>query len=196
MNMNRICLTVCLILLFTPLLAHAEEPVQYEIEAKFIAYPTNDMAAGTSAIKTLLLNLNKFNLMTVYNLNLGALPANWSVLSAPRVTTVAGKKAQICILKDPPQYFERQSDGSFQLRQMGDKYSLGITLTVTTTAGTTDQIVKLDAQVKYNSIQQREQLPGVSLDVGKPTIRTLERRFDLETVFGNSNSVLGSLSGF
>jgi len=193
MGVNRVYLMACLALLANPLLVHAKEAIQYEIDAKFVAYPTNDTVAAMGAIDTTLVSSNEFSPKNL-GPNLGTPPATWSVLSAPRVTTVAGVQAQIRVVEEPPQYFEKQADGSFQLRQMSDKDSLGITLTVTTMPGTIDETVKLEAQVKYRSIMQREQLPGVSLDVGKPTIRILTHKFTMEVAVGDW--ILSNLSGF
>src|SRR5437868_430348 len=124
MNM-KIHLIFCLILSVRPVLVQADEAVQYEIDAKFIGCPTNEASTVTMS-------------------DPAVLPASWTVLSAPRVTTVAGATAEIRILKEPPQYFEKQSDGSFRLRQMGQQYETGITLKVTTTTGSSNENVKVD----------------------------------------------------
>ena len=160
--MKRIYLIFCLILSVGPVVVHADEAVQYEIDAKFIGCPTNEASTVTMPSDP------------------AVLPASWTVLSAPRVTTIAGATAEIRILKEPPQYFEKQSDGSFRLRQMGQQYETGITLKITTTTGSSNENVKVDHQVTFCSILQREPLPGVSLDVGLPTMSISKHQFSFE----------------
>jgi hypothetical protein len=163
--MNRVHLMVCFALVFAPLLVHAEQAVQYEIDTKFVACPSNEISTVFAAPTPL---------------DPSALPASWTVLSAPRVTTVAGATATFAVLKNPPQYFEKQSSGSFRLRQMGHQYEIGVTLKVTTTPGSSNENVKVDYQVTFCSILRREPLPGVSLDVGLPTMDILKSHCSFE----------------
>ena len=174
--MNRICLTVCFTLLFAPLSVHAGKKDQIEIDSMFIACPTNDVAAASA-----LTNTNK---MTGTKLDPAAMPASWKVLSSPIVTTVLGQTAEIQITEKPSQYFVKQSDGCFQLRQMRAQDGAGFTLIATVTNGSTDESVKLKAKVKYSTILKREELPDVSLDVGVPTILTRENQFDIQLKLG------------
>jgi len=160
--MNRIRLMVCLTLLSTPMLARAEIPIQYEITAMFINYPTNDAAVAANLINT--------NTMTGTELDRSALPASWDFLSAPRVTTVANQAAEITSVQYP-QYLEKQSDGSFQLRRMSDPECVGVTarFLVKPENSEGDQIL-VDGRLEDNWIQSRETITNVFLNVGKPVI--------------------------
>jgi hypothetical protein len=160
--MNRIRLVVCLTLLFEPLLAYAGVPVQYEITAMFIEYPTNDAAVAANLINT--------NTMTGTELDRPALPASWNLLSAPRVTTVANQAAEIRSY-EYPQYLEKQSDGSFQLRRMSDPEWVGVAarFLVKPENSQGDQFL-VEGSLKANWIQSRETISNVFLDVGKPVI--------------------------
>jgi hypothetical protein len=165
-----------LTLVFGPLLAYAGKPDEIEIDSRFIACPTNDVVVASTLIKT--------NRMTGINLDPSVLPATWKVLSSPMVTTVLGQPAIVSITEKPSQYFVKQSDGSFQLRQMSADDGAGIKWTVAVTSGSTDESVKLKAKVEFKTILKREELPDVSLDVGKPTIVSAEQRFDSKLKFG------------
>jgi hypothetical protein len=188
LNMNRIRRMVCLTLVFTPLLVHAGEPIQYEIEAHFVACPTNKTSGP-------LPNLDPtVPLATTYGLDPSALPASWKVLSSPIIITMAGQTAEIRVSEKPSQYFVKQSNGSFQLRQMDAQDEPGLALTVTVTKGHIDQTVKLESKIVFGSILKREELPGVSLDVGKPTVVTNTRQFTCEIPLGAW--AIRSLSGY
>jgi hypothetical protein len=169
--MNRIQLIVCFTLLFVPLSVRGGENKQVEIEARFIAGPTNGVAAALA-----LINSNK---MTGIKLDPSALPASWKVISSPMLTTLLGQPAEIRITDVSPQYFVKQGDGCFQLHQMRAEDGEGLTLNVTPTSGPTKDSVELKTKVKYRCILKREELPDVSLDVGTPIFHTQEYKFDI-----------------
>jgi hypothetical protein len=173
---HRISVMIYLSLIAGPLLAHAEEPVQYEIEAFLVACPTNAVVTTP----------NSFDPLT--------LPANWTVLSSPIVVTLARQEADIQISEKPCQYFVKQSDGSFQLLQMSHEDEPGFTLAVTVTPLNRAGIVNLKVKFKFSSIVKREELPGVSLDVGKPTIVSSKQEFGSELKLGSW--VINNLPGF
>ena len=175
--MNRICLMVYLALLFAPWLVHAEEPVQYEIQAYFIVCPTNEVAT--------LMTLISPNEMTATKFDPSTLPAGCKLLSSPIIITTAGQTAEIRVSEKPTQFFVKRRDGSYELQQLPAQNEPGITLTATATTGSSDETVNLKAKLKCCSILKREELPGVSLDVGVPTVATREQQFNLELKLDN-----------
>jgi|ERR1017187_6491306 hypothetical protein len=180
--MNRICLMVCLTLLFSPLVVHAEEPVQYQIDARFVACPTNE-AAETSTPTFWLSNVDP-----------AALPTNWDVLSTPTIIIMSGQEAVIRVSEKPTQYFVKQSDGSFQLHQMDPQHEPGLGLTVTVTSEDNNGIVTIKAKIEFSSIQKRVEIPGVALDVGPPVVTSHIQQFNSALKLGAW--MVSSLSGY
>ena len=196
---RKISLAISLFMLLNTNLLHAAKSADIEIESRFVSCPTNDLAAACSLIYGNKLDLaalppgTRLLSSSTLILDLAALPAGWKLLSSPTVITLLGQAAQIRITENPSQYFVKQSDGCFQLRQMRPEDGAGATLTINTAAGSHEELVKLDAKVEFSSILKREELPDVSLDVGMPIIVKNKRQFTMETSFGSW--ILSDLSG-
>jgi len=187
--MNRICLMAYLTLLFDPLLVHAEEPVQYQIDARFIACPTND-AAGFPTPTAIDTN----ETFWVTTLDTAALPTNWNILSTPTIITMSGQEAVIRVSEKPTQYFVKQSDGSFQLRQMDPQHEPGLGLTVTVTSEDSNGFVIFKAKIEFSAIRKRVEIPGVALDVGPPIVSSHTQQFTYALKLGVW--MASSLSGY
>jgi len=165
--MNSRASTICLALVFQPLLAVAQQsgpqPASYEIESIILSCSTGEVdTVGTQVASAV--GHGEFKE--------SSLPKEATLISTPVVLTGENKSFEILVgPTEPVQYFEQQKDGSFQLRQVPDKEALGINIRyeVTTKPGNSDVGV-LDAEFTVKSIRDREKIPDVNLDVGKPTI--------------------------
>jgi len=177
---QKVSLTISLLMLLNTKSLHAAKPADIEIQSYFVSCPTSELATAST-------------LMTANKLDLTALPATWKILSSPVLITALGQPAEILVTEKPSQYFAKQSDGCYQLRQMRPQDGAGVTLSIKTASGSNEQVVKLDAKVEFSSIVKREELPDVSLDVGMPIIAKKTRQLALETGFGSW--VLSNLSG-
>lgn len=187
--MNRNCLMACLILTFAPRVAHAEDPVQYQIDAKFIACPTNDVAELLPAQSFAITIMDK---LEGSKFDPEALPASWSILSTPTIISKAGQEAVIRVSQKPIQFFTKRSDGSFQLQQLDAEREPGLGLTVTVSEYT-NGIVKLQTKVELRSIRKRLEIPGVTLDVGTPIVNSRTQQFN--TMLKLGAWVVSSLPG-
>ena len=189
-NPRKISLAILLFMVMNTNLLRAAKRTDVEIVSHFISCPTNDLATACTFIYG-----SKFDLAAMPEgskllnsptlmLDLATLPTGWKLLSSPTVVTSLGQPAEIRITENPSQYFVKQSDGCFQLRQMRPEDGAGATLTINTAAGSREESVKLDAKVQFSSILKREELPDVALEVGKPVIVKNTRQFTMETSFG------------
>ncbi len=115
----------------------------------------------------------------------GGPSSRFTAISIPSITTRAGKPVQ---LKSAAalQYMEKQADGSLYVRTIekdspdAPRFDLRFTLV---------RARALDAQrvacgLELVTVARREELPGVSLAVGKPVLARFEERFDLEMPLG------------
>ena len=198
-TLRKVSLAISLFMLLNTNLLHAAKPADIEMESLFISCPTNDLATvctlifGSKPDFAALPAGTKLASCLTNILDLAALPAGWKLLSSPTVVTLLGQPAEIRITENPSQYFVKQSDGCFQLRQMRPEDGAGATLTIKTAAGNHEELVKLDTKVEFSSVLKREELPDVSLDVGMPIIVKNKRQFTMETSYGSW--ILSDLSG-
>jgi hypothetical protein len=99
------------------------------------------------------------------------------LLAAPRISVKANQSASMRSASTV-QYFEQQDDDCFVLRALPPDASPGIFLDVKPEAGPTDQkgaeTVDLDLTLRISTLGERAALPGVSLDVGRPTLHSRE----------------------
>ena len=104
---------------------------------------------------------------------LGEWQANddFGILSAPSIMAPLGQEAVIRVQSEI-QYFERAKDGTFVLRTLRGDESAGVRLATTTKKTTDKGQITLDVDLQVNTLRDRQKLPGVSLDVGRPVMRT------------------------
>ena len=187
--MNRSVLVMGIAFLIQPLLVTAQQ--QYEIDARILSYPTgvvsivsqqmqNERAASREVLTALApadIEIGtgdqqapaKFHIGE-HGLDKALLPKDVVLQGAPRVTTVAKTSARIMVVQHP-QYFEKQGDGSFQLRELPDPVWVGVAaqflLNPENSGG--DEIL-VDGSLEANWIQSRETITNVFLEVGRPVV--------------------------
>jgi hypothetical protein len=102
------------------------------------------------------------------------------VLSAPRITTDLGQASSIEISTGPLKlpYFVRTGEKTFELKESAADAQLGIRiqLTVRPVAGQDDKLSVSPIKISMTTLDGREPIAGVDLDIGKPIVstRTLE----------------------
>lgn len=67
-------------------------------------------------------------------------------------------------------YFERREDGLFELKSLPEDQYPGIRLSATMRPAR-DGAVKLDLDLRVSTVLERESIPGVELDVGRPILQ-------------------------
>lgn len=102
--------------------------------------------------------------------------AEVEVLSRPQVKALLGQPAQIQVGKELPQmaYLVRTGKKTFELREVVAKPTLGLTISLTaqSVADDPDQIEISPLAISTTTLDGREPIPGVDLDVGKPIFST------------------------
>jgi hypothetical protein len=95
------------------------------------------------------------------------------LLSSPVVIARFRERFELRIGTDQPvAYFEKRPDGLFELKTTD--VELGLTVTATAKDGGENRIVLEGLQIEFRSIQGREPIDGVPLDVGAPKIEAEE----------------------
>ncbi len=108
-------------------------------------------------------------------------------VAAPRIAVVYGQTFQLSVSSQPTQpvqYFERRSDGLFELKTLKDK--LGLSLSgIVTKSGDEGRVVFKDLAFTVRVIEKRKPLNGVSLDVGKPdlNVKNVKTTLSLKTAY-------------
>lgn len=98
------------------------------------------------------------------------------MIYSPTVQKPAGELVRLKIESDTPfQYMERQDDGSFELKEVN--LPVGMNLEVRTKQNRAGGIRVDYLEIELRSIGSREQVPGVSLPIGKPKLREWEYNF-------------------
>lgn len=105
-----------------------------------------------------------------------------TIVSAPKVTTLGGRQAQVFVSQVAPQYFEPSGEG-YVLKTLApeDAPGLMVDVIIQELAGDRDSSARLDLGVRMTIVKDRMELPGVQLDVGQPILesRTVEASLDL-----------------
>ena len=90
-----------------------------------------------------------------HGLDKALLPKDVVLQDAPRVTTVAKTSARIMVVQHP-QYFEKQGDGSFQLRELPDPVWVGVAAQFLLNREFGRDEILVDGSLEANWIQSRE----------------------------------------
>jgi len=112
-------------------------------------------------------------------------PARFSETKLPVIVTAVGQAAMIRVVV-PVQYLEKMPDGSLKVREVAgnlpDIPHYSLTLTATTAAeppqGQAYDLI-VTCQMDIATMQGREKIPGIDLDVGRP----ITARFDKSVEF-------------
>ena len=94
-------------------------------------------------------------------------------LSSPRVVVACGNAFEIQIVSRPEiEYFEKRPDGLFELKKLSEETGLRISPRVIRTES--DRIRLENLAIRLRSIESREPIEGLGLDVGRPIIKAFE----------------------
>ena len=111
-------------------------------------------------------------------------PTQFRPIAIPAVVLVPGQPVSLLSVV-PVQYFEKDANGNLQVREIPkdspDAPHWRLTFTLKTRVGQGDD-VGLACEVDVASVGSRENLPGVTLPVGKPVIARFNEKLDLKVV--------------
>lgn len=90
--------------------------------------------------------------------------------AAPLIISIEGQPAEIRWGSEPPQYFERDADGLFDLKTL--EQFIGISLSTTIQSSSMKGMIDYDIAYSVSSTSDRQKLTNVDLDIGKPIVTT------------------------
>jgi hypothetical protein len=96
---------------------------------------------------------------------------NVNIISAPRLSVIEKQEATVYVASQQVfDYLVPLGDGKFELRKT-EAYELGIRLNVTVSPGDdSDSVVLSPMEIEVTSLDGREPVKGLNLDVGKPIV--------------------------
>lgn len=94
------------------------------------------------------------------------------MLAAPRISTMPDQAAEVTV-GSTVQFFSKDDDGRWSLNHTAAGESPGLYLTCTPHHAEDDSVM-LDFALRLTVMQDREEIPGLRLDVGRPIVQTSE----------------------
>lgn len=95
------------------------------------------------------------------------------IIASPRVMVCSNNSFEISVgSQQPLEYFEKRPDGLFELKRLDEE--TGLTIKANVAEGDRDRIILRDLTIRLRSIEGREPIEGVSLDVGQPIVGVRE----------------------
>lgn len=125
----------------------------------------------------------------------GTPPADSAVelLGAPRLVVLAGQEAQVRTAT-APQYLVRRDDGLFSVETCGPDESPQVRLELSVLPlPSQEDMVDVDLTLSVAVMIGREEIPGVSLDVGRPILKVREAQSRVRVALGTMNLVSSQL---
>jgi len=117
------------------------------------------------------------------------------MLTAPMVIVIPGQRFQIWVGAEVPvQYFQKQADGRFELKTFLEPTGLGTSATVELAGA--GRVVLRDLVVQTRTIEERERIANVTLDVGRPFIKTREAITTICIQTGRDYGMILNLEGY
>lgn len=109
-------------------------------------------------------------------------PARFSETKLPVMETRAGQSVTIRI-DVPIQFLEKMSDGSLQVREIPRNSTAAPRYQLTLSAQPAAEApqgydLKVTCQMDISTVQGREKIPGVDLEVGRPVISRFDRKIE------------------
>ena len=91
------------------------------------------------------------------------------IIASPRVMVCSNNSFEISVgSQQPLEYLEKRPDGLFELKRLDEE--TGLTIKANVAEGDRDNIILRDLTIWLRSIEGREPIEGVSLDVGRPIV--------------------------
>ena len=110
------------------------------------------------------------------------------LMAAPRIRVLNGEVAVIAVESVRKlEYFERRSDGLFELKGMYEPTGLDIKAPLTLEK---DGRIRLNLEIVLRSVEKREPVPGVTLQVGRPILQMREHKAELLVRPGKEYGIL------
>lgn len=101
------------------------------------------------------------------------------LIGSPRILTLNNQKASFSISSvQKIEYFDKETSDTYKLRIMDDPTMFEFEMTPEITKG--NFIMLRNAKISLSSIEKREQIEGLSLQVGKPIMKKRNFEFNLK----------------
>jgi len=111
-----------------------------------------------------------------------------ALMSASRVRVPNGKAVNIQVGSlQKLEYFEQRGDGFFELKRLDKPTGLDILMILTLEK---DGRIRLNLEIVLRSVEKREPVPGVTLQVGRPILQSREHKAELLVRPGKEYGIL------
>ncbi len=95
--------------------------------------------------------------------------ARVEIIACPRVLVCLNNSFGVSVVSQQPlEYFEKRPDGLFELKRLDEE--TGLTIKANVAEKDREHIILRDLTIRLRSIEAREPIEGVSLDVGRPSV--------------------------
>lgn len=124
-------------------------------------------------------------------LRIAATYAEVDILSRPQIRALLGQSAKVHIGAEQPRisYLVRTGTKSFEVRESAGESPLGLTIDLTARAvDDSDKIEISPLSISTTTLDGREPVPGLDLDVGKPIVSTRTLKTSMTLVDGADSS--------
>lgn len=119
-------------------------------------------------------------------------PERFTLVKIPEIITAPGKPVEI-LSTAPIQYIEKEADGTLQVRNIGkdsaDAPHWRIRFTVVSPDETSEDL-RVSCNLDWATVSARANVPGVSLDVGRPLLARFQDRIELTVRSGEWAALL------
>jgi hypothetical protein len=117
------------------------------------------------------------------------------MISSPKVIVLLGESFEIAIgSQQPIEYFEKRPDGLFELKRLHEE--TGLTISSHVSKGESGRIVLRDLTILLRSIEAREPVEGVSLDVGRPKVKARQYKVTIAVNQGRPCGIMLGTDGY
>ena len=111
------------------------------------------------------------------------------LIAAPQILVRNREKANIQILSNQRlEYFQKREDGFFELRESQEPTGLSIEITAEKEAQGKILLSPMTFSLRW--VQKRETIPGLTLQVGKPILETMDYPMDIRITPGKFYGIL------
>ncbi|NQT83774.1 hypothetical protein HQ563_12155 [bacterium] len=117
------------------------------------------------------------------------------MIASPRILVLLNESFKIAIgSQQPIEYFEKRPDGLFELKRLDEE--TGFTVSGRVEKGKAAQMILCDLTILLRSVDRREPIKGVTLDVGQPIITTHESKTKIAVRSGQDCGIFLGTEGY
>ncbi len=118
-----------------------------------------------------------------------------ALIASPKLRVLLDQPFQVAVGSEQPiEYFEKRPDGFFELKKL--YLPTGLTVAAKIQQAESDRVVLSDLTIVLQSVEGRQPIEGVSLDVGQPTVKTSESKLSISVKVNRDYGILLRTEGY